>query len=639
MYTSETSQPALVLADCRTWPVIRVCERPPVDEEAEAQGLTDEGEGEGEQQQPRDVVLPKVLVTWFVLDDRKNSLIRFSVFDPNFSLMQTYTTATRRPRRKPASRFADVSTDPLEHLRQFGRNHIANFLDDDVFEKMYAFLGPAAKFRDVRRVLDDVGDPTHISNALTLKRALEILHCVNANTLAFDRIPYMTAKKSFVFPEEPVFKTYVLHPRMCFWYSPQYLGIGYTLWPGISKKRSDFALALIMGNVKIQNGQIIDMAEEDLETETSSDNMPLSLSEYAARHRRSFVTPLVDKRDLLLARPRLLHYETGNQIMLWQAEAEAAIQYVRQLLPEDPEKNPAAYAVYCEGMRRFRLGQLEKFCNIWTLDTTVDNKPISVAHKAVIKYLGDIVRKSEDGSVTLHLPYLDEEMSVYGNLCIMRMLLLSKVSRIINTKIPFMAGGLLSTFDKKRDGEPKFHLSLSGPPAAGKTFPLHFFIKKNFITGTFDVISSQSEKANNIDGHLGACVILCDEPPKWYSDAEAEDKNYEKVQETKNVFTQHQHNRSVLKMEEHEGRSFRLQHNICTDDPRAWAFCTNKPRNKRHALGTRIFQVTLPKPRHAPESFDYPVHTGMAGDTRKFFQLDQALCVEVKIKMCTLFGL
>jgi len=145
------------------------------------------------------------------------------------------------------------------------------------------------------------------------------------------------------------------------------------------------------------------------------------------------------------------------------------------------------------------------------------------------------------------------------------------------------------------------------------------------------VISSQSEKANNIDGHLGACVILCDEPPKWYSDADAEDKNYDKVQETKNVLTQHQHNRSVLKMEEHEGRSFRLQHNICTDDPRAWAFCTNKPRNKRHALGTRIFQVTLPKPRHAPESFDYPVDPDLARDTRNFFQLDQALCVEVSL--------
>jgi hypothetical protein len=134
---------------------------------------------------------------------------------------------------------------------------------------------------------------------------------------------------------------------------------------------------------------------------------------------------------------------------------------------------------------------------------------------------------------------------------------------------------------------------------------------------------------------LTCSVILCDEPPKWYNDADAEDKHYDKVQETKNALTQHQHNRSVLKMEEHEGRSFRLQQNIYTDDPRTWAFCTNKPRNKRHALGTRIFQVTLPKPRHAPESFDYSVHTKMARDARSFFQLDQALCVEVRLKTRT----
>lgn len=127
-------------------------------------------------------------------------------------------------------------------------------------------------------------------------------------------------------------------------------------------------------------------------------------------------------------------------------------------------------------------------------------------------------------------------------------------------------------------------------------------------------------------------MVLCDEPPDWYNDPKAEGKNYEKVQETKNALTQHQHNRSVLKMEDHEGRQFRLQQNIYTDDPRTWAFCTNQPRNKGHALGTRIFQVTLPKPQRPPESYDYPVHPGLSGDTQTFFQLDQALCVEVIIK-------
>jgi hypothetical protein len=59
---------------------------------------------------------------------------------------------------------------------------------------------------------------------------------------------------------------------MCFWYSPQYLGIGYTLWPGVSDKRADFALALIMGNVKIQHGQIIDMTDAELAAADSNSN-------------------------------------------------------------------------------------------------------------------------------------------------------------------------------------------------------------------------------------------------------------------------------------------------------------------------------------------------------------------------------
>jgi hypothetical protein len=122
---------------------------------------------------------------------------------------------------------------------------------------------------------------------------------------------------------------------------------------------------------------------------------------------------------------------------------------------------------------------------------------------------------------------------------------------------------------------------------------------------------------------------LCDEPPKWYNDPAAEDKHYDKVQETKNVFTQHQHNRTVLTIQEHEGKSYRIQQNIVTDDPRTWAFCTNRPHSKKHALGTRIFQVTLPKPKQAPESFDYSVDPASLDDQRSFFQLEQALCVQV----------
>lgn len=47
-------------------------------------------------------------------------------------------------------------------------------------------------------------------------------------------------------------------------------------------------------------------------------------------------------------------------------------------------------------------------------------------------------------------------------------------------------------------------------------------------------------EAREIDGHLGTTIVLCDEPPKWY-----DDDHYAKVQETKNVFTQHQINRAM----------------------------------------------------------------------------------------------
>jgi hypothetical protein len=62
------------------------------------------------------------------------------------------------------------------------------------------------------------------------------------------------------------------------------------------------------------------------------------------------------------------------------------------------------------------------------------------------------------------------------------------------------------------------------------------------------------------DGHLGCNVILCDEPPKWYNDDDdAEDAYYQKVQETKNALTQHQHNGRLNKQKKKEKGGF-LQH-------------------------------------------------------------------------------
>jgi hypothetical protein len=200
VFTDHKSRPALMLAGVLTWPLQRRWECPPVDHEADAQGLDEETPAAADaaaSAAARPLVMPKIKVTWFVLDDRKNSLIRFSIYDPNLSLMQTFVKASRRPQKnKSALRFADSARgDPLQHLRQFNGMHIANTLDENLFEEMYTFLRPTEKFKDVRHTLDDLGDATHISNALTLKRALDILACVNANTHAFARIPWDVAKK------------------------------------------------------------------------------------------------------------------------------------------------------------------------------------------------------------------------------------------------------------------------------------------------------------------------------------------------------------------------------------------------------------------------------------------------------------
>lgn len=56
-------------------------------------------------------------------------------------------------------------------------------------------------------------------------------------------------------------------------------------------------------------------------------------------------------------------------------------------------------------------------------------------------------------------------------------------------------------------------------------------------------------------------------PREWWEPQTREEELYYRVQETKNILTQHQHNRAVLKLEEFE----RLQPKCLGNDPRTWA--------------------------------------------------------------------
>jgi hypothetical protein len=97
----------------------------------------------------------------------------------------------------------------------------------------------------------------------------------------------------------------------------------------------------------------------------------------------------------------------------------------------------------------------------------------------------------------------------------------------------------------------------------------------------------------------------------------------------KAVLTDHKHSRTILKNIEVDGMSMRVQHSIETDDPRTWAYCTNKPRIKGSALASRIFQVTVPKPLLLPEDFNFEANPIFQADSKAFLRLDQALCVQI----------
>lgn len=573
--------------------------------------------------------LPKVQVSWFLLEkDKKDGVFCFSVLDPLWTFDYPYRFLlqhTVSDTRKGKSRWNAV-VDPLAHLRHLREFHIANTFSEVKYEEMvsYFYEGPRARFDGYH--IERADNKLFLPSVMTLSKSLDILEkCGVTNTRLFLRC-MKNPSKSIRFPSEfdDIILSYVLHPKMCFWYHPRYIGIGFTHWPN-EQQKDNVALDLITGKIKIVDNVLqtnIDPAEK----------FTGRLADLAIQHTKKYENPLMDKEQLNRQRPNLLHYQTGDQMMHWQAEADAAWDIIMQLLPDNPRDDPVRYAEYCRAVKLFRESCLDKFCSIWTLDGMIVNKPVSPSRKAVIEYVTTFLSKISDEhkkTLTCHLPFLDDQMTIYGNLCITKMMCFGQGKTIINCKIPFMAGALQSTFDKKRNGQPKFHIQLCGPKEAGKTFPLLIFIASCNIKGTFQEMNSASKMANHIDGHIGPRIGLCDEPPKYVTNAKEEDKHYDEVQDMKAVLTSHQHNRTILKQVEVDGNTVRIQSNMHSDDATTWAYCTNQPRDKNHPLASRMFQLTVPKPILPPEEYQFDPKAAFASDVKTYFRIEQALAVEI----------
>lgn len=642
------------------------------------------GGGDDDEGDTTSLTLPKVQVTWYIPDPKQqHSIFCFSVLDPMWTFGFVYRFLLNNP--PPAQGKTGAwyrQHDPLAHLRHFGSTHVANCFSENLYEEMltvllknrYAPAAPAASAlgagaqnpRGSQRgsaaanaaanaaavsaeifrgsYLDDMQNPMFMARVLTLELATETLKkdglcdegCLKVLKDNFGNA--YGAMKTIRYPDKTRVLSYSLHPKMCFWYHPKYIGIAFTVWPNFKSKRN-FAELVGAGRIDItpqgvsrgatprglfgdrEDAHATAPATADAEGELVETQampvLPAVLPQIPAR-------PLIDKGRLCAERPRFLPYETGDQMVLWQAETENAMNKISQLLPKDPVKEPAKYAHYCKVMQEMRESGLEKFCSIYTTDVgLIKNKPICDARKAIITFLSSFT------NVTCKLPYLDEDMSCYGNDCIRRMEILGQARKIINCRISFMAGALNSTFDLVRPGKVKFHMQLCGPAQAGKTYPLLQHVREAFIEGTWKNINSSSGKANFIDGHIGSVIALCDEPQQFLTNPKAEEKYYDEVQAAKAVLTDHKHSRTILKQIDVDGVSMRVQHCIETDDPRTWAYCTNQPRIKGSALASRIFQVTVPKPVLLPEDFNFEANPIFQADAKAYLRLDQALCVQI----------
>jgi hypothetical protein len=613
--------PGFVVPKRRCWPVgSNLDEKPPV-------APINIADVEVRESQSTNSV-PKVHMTMFVVKNRNSNqkdhlMIRFAVLDQNWSLRRVVSDIessihfASAQKKKSATNKFNQARDPLENLRRFKNTHIANTYTNQRYLNIIGYFKDK-NFNDrvsntyvCGDMFDDKSNPFHLCHHVTLKKCLSMLSMANGAISPFKELKGLNVTPNADF--------YVIDPQLMFWAHPTYVGLGFTSWAH-EKSRENFALELVLKELVITNG-----GKTVVKKQNSADPGPLSC--FAGAHLDAYPSPLVDKRLLESRSASLLNYRTAEQIMVWQAENDMACKIIYQYMPSDPRLDAEQYATFCVLLKRLRESALDKFLSIWTTDGVVDNKPIDISYKKILETLHVTLKNTS--SLTQKIPYLDKRLTVYGNNCVQRMLLLRNGASIYNCKIPFVACSMQSTFDSKRDGKVKVNIQLCGPKEAGKTYPLIGFIEKHFINGTWELIQTQSDRADNVDMHIGPCMLLIDEPPKYFTATNENEKDYEKIQTMKNRTVHHQNQRAVLDTVEIDGENIRYKKKIINDDSRTIGLCTNQPRNKVTALSSRFFVITVSKPTNPCDNSDVTGSATLAHDTVAFFNIEEILVVQV----------
>ena len=499
-------------------------------------------------------------------------------------------------------------------------------------------------------------EPFHPANVCTIHRALHRLRKCGAKLNGLTEKDFVSKIRgsdeqgtSFTFHTPSTVDSYTFNPYQVFWYDEKWLGLSQTLLP-FRTERDDLPLQLITGQcrVDLKRGLVFRGDEDD--DNNNDDGNDNAESDQAAQRADldvyrdcmdddngqlneeiDFNNVLVDKRHAMRSIPTLLQYRHGDVLVHYEAENTLARGKIEALLPDNPLDEPNRYKLYCEVQKAYRESALSKWATIWKIDGVVDHLATCSTIKAVLKFGAELVdpTKNASRSVTCHLPMLDPDMTPWGNSVVYKMLVLSKGCTIINCKIPFLAGGLLMTFDRNRPGKPNTNIQLCGGADVGKTFPLINFVKKNYITGTWDVEHRSSKRAQNIHTHFPPQILLCDEPPAYITDPKAEAKYYDEVQQMKDLLTSGMHSYTVFTQIEHDGRNIRTEDKIKTADPRTRGYCTNVAKDKDHPLGTRFLMVNVPRSNKPPEDYQYDAGKGFPPAVRMCFHTEQFCVVEV----------
>lgn len=532
------------------------------------------------------------------------------------------------------------------------------------------FIGQESKtYKELS--LADFKNPIHIYNLFTPQQAmLDMSNQEDSSILCRATIWWDEQTKTASYPPANVAPTFVYHPDAIYWYSEQYIGLSYQMFPHIDSK-NDLIAAIVAGdnldrfvdeNDVLERHErkyrtIFDERDEFIENNW---NIPRSIIDsttfvpyrtYNAYVHQAYLFELVKRRidsefpshaEITLKQIQALGvkwrqasfedvYATrvDEKIMALQFGEMPYSEMLRHIgADESIQTRAKQYERYAKLCQESQRACNETFINLWQTEGNIDSLPVPDTIKTILKWYEQ--HRNRLPHMTRQFVMYDPQLGIFGNSTIKMIDMYATMGRLLQPMIAVLVEGLCSAY-RWSPKQLAFNIILYGGMGNGKS--MHTITvpqELNFIPGSITTYTSETAAASTTQKQVYDEIQMRDETPEALVNPEVAKKFPDFVNQEKVKLTARQVSKKVfVNAQGDDGEAIRLARIIHSDHYSSMLTITNAELSAQNPYSTRLHRMTMAKSDTTAAKLTGPLDKKAYSDAQMNLHIGHFLMVAV----------